>query len=313
MLLAAQQVLIPFVPASNLFFVVGVTVGERLLYPSTVGAAMAFAALGEAAERQSASATWPRRRLPLLFGYVLLSAYVWKCGSRVWEWRSSEALYEADALSWPNSVKTRHQLGTVYHAQNRYEEALREYEASLAVLDDNALTDQCVAQIYIETGRFEDAVERFQKILGGHLVGFSRFNIWMLYIDFGFALVSRSRFEEAIPMLDEGLKLNLAVPHGLNALGYAHAHLQNLQQAQDAFATGLEYDPDNPVIWNNLAVVWMTAGALENAAQGIERALTLEPNHPTFIHNAMILQRAAENGGVLEAGPRMEMFFSRAT
>merc|ERR1719247_4069250 len=126
---------------------------------------------------------------------LLLFTYSCKCGLRVYQWRSSEALYTADALAWPRSVKTRHQLGTVLHTMGKYAEALREYEASLEVLDDNALTDFSVAQIFIETGRFADAVQRFDKIFKGHLIGFSQFNLWMLYMDYGFSLVSLSRFE----------------------------------------------------------------------------------------------------------------------
>ncbi|CAE7216092.1 Tmtc4 [Symbiodinium necroappetens] len=160
----------------------------------------------------------------------------------------------ADALSWPTSVKTRHQLGTVFHQQGRSEEALREFNASLMILDDNALTDHCIAQVYIETGRYHLALERFEKILRGHGVGFSAFNLWMLYVDYGFTLVALGKFQEAIQPLEYGLSRNAAVPHGQNALGYAYAQLNQLQEAQEVLARGLEYDPDNPVIWSNLAV-----------------------------------------------------------
>lgn len=315
-LLGLQHVIVPFVPASNLFFTVGVTVGERLLYPSTVGAVLVMASLAEAADQAPSKGVLAqrssRKRLSLsVMGHLLLALYCWRCGARVWQWRSSEALYVADAVAWPRSVKTRHQVGTVYHAQSRYTEALENYNASLMILDDNALTDHCIAQLFIETGRYRDALERFEKVFRGHGVGFSAFNLWMLYVDYGFTLVSLSRFAEAIQALEVGLQRNTAVPHGLNALGFAHAHLQQLQEAQDAFAKGLEYDPDNPILWNNLAAVWMLAGALQQAAQGLERALLLEPQNPVIVHNAILLKQAAEAGGGLTASPRLELFFSR--
>eukprot|EP00927_Polykrikos_kofoidii_P070802 TRINITY_DN67186_c0_g1_i1.p1 TRINITY_DN67186_c0_g1~~TRINITY_DN67186_c0_g1_i1.p1 ORF type:complete len:706 (-),score=96.84 TRINITY_DN67186_c0_g1_i1:396-2513(-) len=332
-LLGLQQVIVPFVPASNLFFTVGVTIGERLLYPSTVGASMVLAAFGEIAEKRLSDGSTafapkdtlsPRtaknpngrrlsRLLPSALACLLLAVYVHRCGRRVWQWRSSEALFAADALAWPNSVKTRHQIGTVYHAQSRYDEALDHYNASLQVLDDNALTDHCIAQIFIETGRYPEAVERFEKIMRGHGIGFSQFNLWMLYVDYGFALTALSQFEQAVPALEHGLRVNAAIPHGQNSLGYAYANLHQMQNAQDAFARGLEYDPDNCIIWNNLAVVWMTAGALQQAAQGLERALLLEPEHPTLVHNAVLLKNAFDVGGIeqLPAKPRLELFFSR--
>merc|ERR1712048_1388487 len=111
-----------------------------------------------------------------------------------------------------------------------------------------------------------------------------QFNLWMMYVDYGFSLVALSRYEDAIPALEHGLRMNAAVPHGQNALGYAFASLNQLQQSQDTFAKGLEYDPENAIFWNNLGVVWMIAGAFPQAAQGLERALLLEPEHPTFVH-----------------------------
>jgi len=315
--LGIQSIIVPFVPASNLFFLVGVTIGERLLYPSTVGFTMAISTLGHNLEGCGHNATAKRahrksyvRYFPTAAGLLLLAVYCLRCGVRVWQWRSSEALFAADAAAWPGSVKTRHQLGTVYHAQDRYDEALREYHASLVVLDDNALTDHCIAQIYIQTGQYSKALEQFQKITSGHLVGFFRFNLCMLYVDYGFALVASNRFEEAIPLLKQGLDFNLAVPHGLNALGYSYAHTLHLQEAQDTFAKGLEYDPENPIIWSNLGALYITAGHGQPAAQALERALTIEPHHEAAIHNAMILKHGT-NG--MSSMPRYELFFSKPT
>eukprot|EP00929_Paragymnodinium_shiwhaense_P104753 TRINITY_DN69462_c0_g1_i1.p1 TRINITY_DN69462_c0_g1~~TRINITY_DN69462_c0_g1_i1.p1 ORF type:complete len:725 (+),score=158.14 TRINITY_DN69462_c0_g1_i1:52-2226(+) len=319
-LLGLLQIIVPFVPASNLFFTVGTTIGERLLYTSTLGGAIVMAAVGQRLEllglagsfRSSGGAAVRKRKLwPSFMCLALLVAYGWKCGERVWQWRSSEALYAADAAAWPTSVKTQHQLGTVYHTQGRHEDALRHYKASQAVLDDNALTDYVIAQIYIETGKYEDALRQFEKIMKGHMVGFSRFNVFGLYVDHGFTLVMLRRFQEAIPLLLQGLNLNLDVPYGLNALGYAYAYTDQLQPAMDAFGQGLEYDPDNPVLWSNIGAVLMIGGQLQQAAQAVERALMMEPENPIVVHNAMLLKRAAEGGSMIDALPRLELFFSR--
>ena len=44
--LKSLPVEVPFIPMSNLFFLVGTTIGERLLYPLTVGWALVLAGLG---------------------------------------------------------------------------------------------------------------------------------------------------------------------------------------------------------------------------------------------------------------------------
>eukprot|EP00930_Biecheleria_cincta_P043472 TRINITY_DN29850_c0_g2_i1.p1 TRINITY_DN29850_c0_g2~~TRINITY_DN29850_c0_g2_i1.p1 ORF type:complete len:134 (-),score=27.97 TRINITY_DN29850_c0_g2_i1:707-1108(-) len=132
----------------------------------------------------------------------------------------------------------------------------------------------------------------------------------MLYTDYGFTLVALNRFEEAIQPLEYGLSRNAAVPHGQNALGYAYARLERLQEAQDVFARGLEYDPECAVLWSNLAVVWMVAGAFQQAAQGFEKALLLEPQNPAIIHNVMLLKGVSQTGS-LAGQPHLDLFFTK--
>lgn len=263
-------VVVPFLPASNLFFVVGVTVGERLLYTSTCGIAFILpaiidrwilaeddvpgtsvgargkqkkaseaktaalvdssrsvelaailaapdagddpletpakrpAARGRSPSSASASAagTTPRNRgkspkaaagaspaftpeaklagwnhaqkisLPCAV-LLFLSLTIWllvflvNINIRVGHWENREILFGVDTHYWPKSLKSHHQLGTVYHRMNRWEEALYHYNTSLTLHDDNALTDYCIAQVYIETSQFDLALPRFEKILKG--------------------------------------------------------------------------------------------------------------------------------------------------
>jgi len=259
----------------------------------------------------TATAGRHRRRWPGALVGALLCAYVWGSATRVWQWRSSEALYAADAAAWPRSVKTRHQLGTVYHAQSQYSEALAHYNASLTILDDNALTDHCIAQLYIETGRYADALERFEKIFRGHLVGFSQFNLWMLYVDYGFALMMLRRFEEAVPLLQQGLNLNEDVPHGLNALGFCLTQLGHFPEGREAFERGLRYDPTNPWLTNNLGVAHALAGELKDGSDLIVSALAAEPSVPAFAHNARVLQTLLESGRWPDEPLALELFFNR--
>ncbi|CAK0849410.1 unnamed protein product, partial [Prorocentrum cordatum] len=249
--------IVPFVPASNLFFVVGVTVGERLLYPSTVGAAVVFASVGQALELGAPAGRGAGRgpgaggrSWPWVCGAALVCFYAVGCSVRVWQvvwWVVRGAVRGGRgplAALRQDAAPARHDLpraGALRGGAGALGGAVAD-NASLAVLDDNALTDHVIAQVFIETGRYDDAIQRFQKIQAGHFVGFAPFNLYMFYIDYGFALVAGRHFEEAIPLLEHGLKRNTAVPHGINALGYAFVRVDKLQEAQDWFARGLEYD-----------------------------------------------------------------------
>ncbi|CAD7955156.1 unnamed protein product [Amoebophrya sp. A120] len=415
-------VLVPFLPASNLFFVVGVTVGERLLYCSTCGIAFfvpaiinqlcsgsiqfssrtksglgffpalspttrapseadsmsdsssaskgrvsssASASKAPAARKRSRGAspannarksknqnnlsednlkqmqktsgtTTPSsttnklsgglaqessantnlsccRILVFLFSFLWLAAFVVNCTIRVGHWRNREVLFGVDTASWPRSLKSHHQLGTVYHRENRWEEALHHYNMSLVLHDDNALTDYCIAQVYIETSRFELALPRFEKIMKGHGIGFAGYNTFALFVDYGFTLTILKRYEEAVNAIEHGLKINADLPHGWNALGVAYGNLNMLQEAQDALANGLKWEPEQAFLWSNMAAVWMLAGAWEQAQMGLAKALEKEPDNPVFLFNLQILQFAL-NGQpevIEQHKPRLELFYNR--
>lgn len=93
----------------------------------------------------------------------------------------------------------------------------------------------------------------------------------------------------------------------------AFYHLNALQESQNAFVEGLKWEADQPFLWNNLACVWLMAGALEQAEKGLAKAFEAEPNNPVFLYNVQLLQHLA-NGAhdILEKHkPRVDLFYNR--
>lgn len=115
----------------------------------------------------------------LLFGYLVL--FFTNCTIRVGHWKNREVLFSVDAYYWPMGLKSHHQIGTVYHRMNMFDKALWHYEKSLSIHDDNALTDYCIAQAYIETSQFDKAQKKFEKIFKGHGIGFAGYNTFALF------------------------------------------------------------------------------------------------------------------------------------
>lgn len=107
-LIGLSNIIIPFVPASNLFFLVGVTVGERLLYPCNVGAAVLLAAVGTWFDRSNSRSRW------LLIPMVgVLMTFTCLGALRTYQWSSRELLFGTDAENYPQSTKNRHQFGSL--------------------------------------------------------------------------------------------------------------------------------------------------------------------------------------------------------
>jgi len=254
---------------------------------------------------------------PILAGLLCLvwqGVFLRNCWLRVWQWQNRLILFETDTAAWPRSLKSHHQLGTVYHRMNRFDEALVHYNVTVRMHDDNALTDYCIAQVYIETSRFRIALPYFEKIMAGHGIGFGGYNLFALYVDYGFTLaILGENLETAVNSLEQGLKINADVPYGWNALGIGYYKLGALQEAQDSLVKALEWDPNNPVIFNNLGCLWLTAGALEQSYGALGKALEQEPDNQIFLYNAHLVQ-AAGNGDqetVEKHKPRMDFFYTR--
>ena len=113
-LCALSWLVLPMVPASNLFFTVGTLVAERLLYMPSIGLVLLFAYGVVAVSKRSGYfgkvAVWSTFA-------ILLAVSCERTLSRTEDWLDDEALYTSAVQVCPNSAKNRHQLGQIYMNQ----------------------------------------------------------------------------------------------------------------------------------------------------------------------------------------------------
>eukprot|EP01043_Picozoa_sp_COSAG02_P058734 COSAG02_NODE_7360_length_3047_cov_13.257463_2_plen_460_part_00 len=111
---ALSWLMLPMLPASNLFFTVGTLVAERLLYMPSIGFVLLFAhALVEVAKSYELAG-----KLAVWSVFVVVVAI--SCErtiSRTEDWFDDEALYSSAVQVCPDSAKNRHQLGQIYMNQ----------------------------------------------------------------------------------------------------------------------------------------------------------------------------------------------------
>eukprot|EP00927_Polykrikos_kofoidii_P022182 TRINITY_DN20757_c0_g1_i1.p1 TRINITY_DN20757_c0_g1~~TRINITY_DN20757_c0_g1_i1.p1 ORF type:complete len:795 (-),score=104.12 TRINITY_DN20757_c0_g1_i1:46-2430(-) len=297
-LVGLSNVLVPFVPVSNLFFVVGTTIGERLLYPCNVGGAMVLAAVAtsRAGGRSSGSGRERGGRRLFFLGMLLLCVFAGRCGLRVYHWSSKELLFGQDAANYPRVAKIRHSIGDVLRKQNRLDEAMNHFSATLEIAPKIAMTEHLLAEILIETGRPHEAVVRLANVIKGPRLGFIESAQYHIFVNTGFALVLMGNYEGSLEPLLVGLSLNENVPHALNALGFSYMMLGRLQEAVTAFERGLHYHSSHPYLMNNFGVALVRMGDLKSGSEHIIKAATLRPSVPAFVHNIKFLSFVSRNG-----------------
>lgn len=288
LLLGLGLIVVPFVPMSNLFFLVGTTIGERLLYPLTVGWALVLAGLGFQSHgtRMGGCLKWA--------SISLLVIYIVNSNIRMSHWKSPAILFMKDAEHWHRSVKVLHAKASELQAKGDLVEALEHYQRSLDIFDDQAITDYCIARILINLGRFQEAYQRFDKILNGHGIGLHDGNDFLWMTDLGYLMVRLGSDAQGANYLQEGLRRMPYSSYAWNALGVAQGRQGQLREALESLSQGLQVEPENPVIWSNMATIYAFGQAPEQASQALREAFRLNATHPAVAHNVQALSGGAQ-------------------
>jgi len=206
------------------------------------------------------------------------------------------------------SAKVLHQHAVELQSHDDLNAALDYYVRSLEIFDDQALTDYCIARILIELNRFEEARQRFVKILNGHGIGFHDGNDFLWMTDLGYTLVKLGDYQTGAHWLSEGLRRMPAQCYAWNALGVAQAQSGQPQKAVESFGNGLQCDASSAVIWSNLATVYASASMLKEAIEALQQAAAINSSHPIVAHNAQVFTGQAH----ASAQPQFDLFIPKA-
>ncbi len=167
---------IGFVIVSNLVFLIGTIMAERLLYLPGIGFCIVVAILLDAG-RRSLSRKWSARRtriavlvvLPALFALLLARTL-----RRVGDWHSQLTLYRQAVTVVPYNAKVRMTYGQILSKKGDYDEALVQFEKSLSLLEpygESRLRSFAaeihfdMANIYKKQGKFDPALAGYQAAL----------------------------------------------------------------------------------------------------------------------------------------------------
>jgi tetratricopeptide (TPR) repeat protein len=182
---AAAWVVVMYLPLANVVPLGPHFIAERYLYVPSFGLCL-LAAL--ALERL-------RPRVPaVVTGIVVLlvAAGAVRAATRVRDWRDSLSLWTAAARVVPEGSGRIHaELGLALSQAGRSEEAIAEFERSLAVGPEKADTQSNLGFELLKLGRAEEAIPHFARAL----------EIWpnpVFHYNLGSALLKAGRLEEAL-------------------------------------------------------------------------------------------------------------------
>ncbi|XP_017399000.1 protein O-mannosyl-transferase TMTC2 isoform X5 [Cebus imitator] len=185
--LSLSLLIIPFVPATNLFFYVGFVIAERVLYIPSMG----FCLLITVGARALYVKVQKRFLKSLIFyaTATLIVFYGLKTTIRNGDWQNEEMLYRSGIKV--NPAKAWGNLGNVLKSQSKISEAESAYRNALYYRSNMADMLYNLGLLLQENSRFAEALHYYKLAIG------SRPTLASAYLNTGIILMNQGRTEEA--------------------------------------------------------------------------------------------------------------------
>lgn len=205
-----------------------------------------------------------------------------------------------EAAATPQSSEPLYQMALLHYGNNAHEEALKALHAALERDPNYAPALTLLPKLLHECGRSAEGIEYFARRPAGTLPEPARLNLALLYADTGNTMQARKLLE------------GLAAGSYADAAAANLAYLDLVDEDHTAAARRLQADlaryADTPAVLNNLALVHLRAGRVEEAAK-LLRAIT--ERHPEFgeahLNYALVLRHYLfEEGDASQAQARFD-------
>ncbi|XP_064462574.1 protein O-mannosyl-transferase Tmtc3-like [Ornithodoros turicata] len=295
LVMALSMLVIPYLPASNVFFTVGFVVAERVLYLPSMGfcllVALGFARLCRNHQYEGIL------KVCLI---ALLMSHVTKTFLRNYDWWSEQSLYSAALRVNDRNAKMHNNMGRALENVNMYQEAYMHYKKAITLQPDDIRGHLNIGRMLIILEKFTDAESVLQEALtllakpNKNRTRVPRVTSTHLRLYLCLAsLISKDdrRHQEADQLYKQVMRLRPDFAEAYISRGDFLLRTNRTEEAQNMYEIALGLDDTNPDVLYNLGVVHMEHGRNEEALGLFDRALKLDPGHQHVLQNSAVLVR----------------------
>ncbi|GAA6215349.1 protein O-mannosyl-transferase TMTC3 [Lates japonicus] len=298
-IMALSLIVLPFIPASNLFFPVGFVVAERVLYVPSMGFCVLVA---HGFKIVSHKGHW--KKISWLMIGVLLTTHAVKTFNRNWDWESEYTLFTSALKVNKNNAKLWNNVGHALENQNNYVRALRYFLQATRVQPDDIGAHMNVGRTYKNLNKSKEAEDAYlvAKSLMPQVIPGKKYatrvapNHLNVYINLANLIrANESRLEEADQLYRQAISMRPDFKQAYISRGELLLKMNKLTEARDAYLRALELDRTNADLWYNLAIVNIEMKDPSEALRNFNHALELNPRHKLALFNsALLMQESGE-------------------
>uniref|UniRef100_A0A7N8Y3R2 dolichyl-phosphate-mannose--protein mannosyltransferase n=1 Tax=Mastacembelus armatus TaxID=205130 RepID=A0A7N8Y3R2_9TELE len=260
---------VPFLPASNIFFRVGFVIAERVLYLSSAGYCLLLAySLGHCCCR------W---KLLCVLVLALLCVYVARCALRSYQWRSERSLFTSALSVCPLNAKVHYNVGKNLADRGNSTAAIQYYREAVRLHPTYVHAMNNLGNILKERNELVEAEQLLSKAVA------IQPDFAAAWMNLGIVQNSLQKFEEAEQSYWNAIRFRKKYPDCYYNLGRL--------ESEAFFLHALRINPNAASCHGNLAVLYHRWGKLELAEKHYELSLKLDPEAPGTRDNYNMLRR----------------------
>ncbi|XP_065416222.1 protein O-mannosyl-transferase TMTC3 isoform X2 [Chrysemys picta bellii] len=288
-------IVLPFIPASNLFFPVGFVVAERVLYVPSMGFCILVAHGWKKLSNKSVL-----RKLSWICLSVVLFTHALKTLHRNWDWESEYTLFMSALKVNKNNAKLWNNVGHALENEKNFERALRFFIQATRVQPDDIGAHMNVGRTYKNLNKTKEAEESYMiaKSLMPQIIPGKKYaarvapNHLNVYINLANLIrANESRLEEADQLYRQAISMRPDFKQAYISRGELLLKMNKPVKAKEAYLRALELDRTNADLWYNLAIVYIELKDPTEALKNFNQALELNPKHKLALFNSALLMQ----------------------
>lgn len=271
--MALAFLIIPFLPATNLFFRVGFVIAERVLYlPSAGFCIIVTVGVGKLCLNKD------RRKAVKFCIYYVVLMLVLKCIHRSDQWRQEMSLFLSGAKVCPLNAKVHYNIGKLNGDKGNADIAIEKYRLAIEL---NKQYDQAMnnlGNILKERGQLVEAESLLLKAVN------IREDFAAAWMNLGIVQASLHKNSSAERSYYTALKHRKKYPDCYYNLGNLYLETGKSQLAIQAFRNATLQKPDHVNAWSNMAILLDNIGLTKEAEKVGKEALQYS-NDPSLMFN----------------------------
>ena len=203
-------------------------------------------------------------------GLAYATGFKWKNRGKDWIEKARTQCERALTIT-PQLAEGHTCLGDVYYSTGRYEEAVQQFQRSLDLDHTSDETLRLLAAAYQKEGKAAAAEEAYQKAIS------LRPNHWAVYSAFGTFYFNQARYAEAAGMFQQAIKRAPLNFRDYSNLGATYLYLGRYQEGIETLKQSLSLRPTFES-YGNLGACYFYIRRYQESADTFHEALKIDPN-----------------------------------